>query len=139
MARSCSVRASARGNPGVPATRAEVGESLLVRLFGPTSLSCVERRARGDGFRPDEGRGSDSLRREDGRREPRRELGKTEAVKAGGCPAGHRDASRQIVGGPARRRDDKRAAIGTGREPALRLAETSLGFGTLDDVQGCCG
>ena len=43
------------------------------------------------------------------------------------------------IGGPARRRDDERAAIGTGREPAFRLAEASLGFGTLDDVQGCSG
>ena len=81
--------------------RAEVVESFVA--------GRLERRPRRHRFAADVRDRRDAARRQDGCRQARRELRHAESMQADGAAAGHGNRSREIVGGPARGRDDEDA------------------------------
>ena len=127
IASSCSVRASARGKPGVPATASKYVELAL--------LARIEGRARRDRLGADERRRRDAAGGEHGRGEPRRELGEAEAMQAGRRALRERHLPRQIVRRAARCRDDERAAMRPRDQPGLRLTQADRGFSAFDDAE----
>ena len=127
-ASSSSVRARARGNPGVAGHRRKVRQRLVgVRIEeGP-------RRHRLDA---EPGRRRQPFAREQRRREPGRQLRQAEAIQAERGAPRPRPLAHEVVGGAARRRHDQHFSGGRRLEKkAAGGVEPDRGRRGFDDLQ----
>ena len=125
---SCSVRASARGNPGASATGAKYDRIARAPR--------VERRAGRDGLRPEIRRRCQTVRREHRRREARGELRHAEPVQSERRRPRCRDPARKVIRRTARGGDDHRGpGVETGGDEFLRRGNAQIAGRGLDDAE----